>query len=102
MVLELCKQITVHLRDVCLSTAQPHSEVKDRTKRSFDRERAVTQGETLLDELVEELPQRLLAELVTDLERKEGAEAGSIMLSRSGHLDAVSNDNGDKIIPSSA
>lgn len=102
MLLELLKQVTVHRRDVRASTAQPHSEMKDRTERSFDCQRAVADGEALIHEPVEEFAERLRAQYFADLRRKEGAEAGSIMRSRSGHLDVASNGNRDEIIPSSA
>src|SRR5262245_25194721 len=96
------KKVTVHHRELHASTAQPHPEMKGRTKRSFNCQRAVARREALIHESVEELPERLHAQQLAGDRRIEGAEAGSIMRSRLGHLDAATNDNRDEIIPSSA
>ena len=76
--------------------------MKDRTERTFDCQRAVTRREALFHEPIQELAQRLHAQPLTDLARKEGAETGPIMWSRWLHLDAATNDNRDATIPGSA
>jgi hypothetical protein len=74
--------------------------MKNRTKRSFDCQRAVAQREALIHERVEVLAEWLRAQPLADLRQKEGADASGIMRSRWGHLDAASNDERDEIIPS--
>ena len=76
--------------------------MKCRIERSFNCQRAVAGREALLNESVEELSKRLCAQQLAGLWRIEGAEAGCIMWSRLGHLDAGTNDDRDEIIPSSA
>jgi hypothetical protein len=97
------KQVIVYHRGLHASAAQPHTEVKDRTNRSFSCQRAVTRREARIDELVQELSERLLAHELTSRWRVEGAEATCcIMRSRFGHLDAATNGGRVRIIPSSA
>jgi hypothetical protein len=100
---EFFKQLIVYHRGLHASAAQPHSEVKDRTDRSLNCQRAVTHREERIDELVQELSERLLAHELTSQWRVEGVETTCcIMRSRLGHLDAATNGGRDEIIPSSA
>lgn len=83
-------------------TSKPHAEVNDRTNKLPDRQRPVSRGSQVLDEVVEVRTYRLASKSNAGLVQKERSQTGAVMQSRRRHLDAASNDKHDKIIPSAA